>query len=66
MNYKESVKRKIIGEADELDRRKELWERIVNAYEQGGEDAIKSILIMSSNSVTEEFNKLLKQLREKL
>jgi len=66
MNYKEAVKRKITGGANEVNRRKDLWSKIDDAYEQGGEDAIKSVLIKSSDSVTEEFDKLLKQLREKL
>lgn len=66
MNYSETVKGKILGEGNELDRRKDLWSKIDGAYEQGGEDAIKSVLIKSSDSVTEEFDKLLKQLREKL
>jgi len=66
MNYKEAVKRKIRGEGDELGRRKELWGKISSAYERGGEGAIKSILIEHSNSITREFDKLLKQLREKL
>jgi len=66
MEYREAVKRKIPGGADELDRRKELWEKIDSGYERGGEDAIKSILIERSNSVTVEFDTLLKQLKEKL
>lgn len=66
MNYKESIEKKITGEPDELARRKELWGKIVNAYEQDGKDAIKSVLIKRSDSVTEEFDKLLKQLRKKL
>jgi len=66
MNYSEAVKGKIPGDGNELDRRKDLWSKIDGAYEQGGEDAIKSVLIKSSDSVTEEFDKLLKQLREKL
>ena len=66
MDYKEAVKRKIPGETNEVERRKKLWGKIDNAYELGGEGAIKSILIEHSNSITREFDKLLKQLREKL
>jgi hypothetical protein len=66
MNYKEAVEKKIIGEADELERRKELWGKIDDGYERGGGNAIKSVLIEQSNSITREFDKLLKQLREKL
>jgi len=66
MNHRENVQGKIIGDGNELDRRKDLWIKIDNAYEHGGEDAIKSVLIKISDSITEEFDKLLKQLREKL
>ncbi len=66
MNYKEAVEKKIIGEADELERRKELWGKIDDGYERGRGNAIKSVLIEHSNSITREFDKLLKQLREKL
>ena len=66
MNYNEAVQKKITGEATESDRRKELWEKILNAYEQSGEDAIKSVLIKRSDTITQEFDKLLKQLGKKL
>ena len=66
MDYREAVKRKIAGEPNEVDRRKELWEKIDSGYERGGKDAIKSVLIKRSDSITEKFDKLLKQLREKL
>ena len=66
MNYKEAVEKKITGEADELERRKELWGNIDKAYVKGGGDGIKSVLIKSSDSITEKFDKLLKALRKKL
>jgi len=66
MSYKEAVERKITGEANELSRCKELWRKIVNAYEHGGEDAIKSVLIEHGKSLTKEFDQLLNQLRKKL
>ncbi len=66
MNYKEAGERKITGEADESGRCRELWRKIVNAYEHTGEDAIKSVLIEHSKSLTKEFDKLLNQLRKKL
>ncbi|MFQ6052427.1 MAG: hypothetical protein ACE5K4_12155 [Candidatus Hydrothermarchaeota archaeon] len=66
MNYKEAVERKITGEANELSRCRELWRKIVIAYEHGGEDAIKSVLIERSKSLTREFDKLLNQLRKRL
>jgi len=66
MDYKEAVERKITGEANELGRCRELWRKIVNAYEHGGEDAIKFALIEHSKGLTKEFNKLLNQLRKKL
>jgi len=66
MSYKEAVERKITKEADELGRCRELWRKIVNAYEHAGEDVIKSVLIENSKSLTKEFDELLNQLREKL
>lgn len=62
MNHRENIQGKIIGKGNELVRRKELWEKIGAAYDLGGEDAIKSVLSTDSDSVTEEFDKLLKQL----
>jgi hypothetical protein len=66
MDYKEAVERKITGEANELSRCRELWRKIVSAYEHAGEDAIKSALIEHSKGLTEESDKLLNQLRKKL
>lgn len=66
MNHKEAVRRQIPGEGNELSRRKALWERIDNAYEQGGEEAIKAVLVDKSDSVTKKFDELLGQLRKKL
>jgi len=66
MNYKEAVEKKITGEANELDRRSELWGKVNSAYEQGGENTIKSVLIKDSDGIIDEFNELLEQLREKL
>ena len=66
MNYKEIIENKISGGADELNRRREFWERIVTAFKQGGEDEIKSVLLKDSDRITEEFDKLLKQLNEKI
>ena len=70
MNYKEAVAKRIIEQSDELERRlderKQLWDDIVNAYEKGGEDAIKSVLIERSKRITEAFSRLLIQLEGKL
>jgi len=66
MKYNEGVKSKIKGEANEDNRRKELWVEIDDAYGQGGEDVIKSVLIGHSNSITGRFKELLEQVRKKL
>ena len=66
MSYKEAVERKITKEANGLGQCRELWRKIVNAHEHAGEDAIKSVLIEYSKSLTKEFDKLLNQLRKKL
>ena len=66
MDYSEAVKGKIPGQGNELERRKKLWGEIDNAYESGGDDAIKPVLIEYSDHITSEFHKLLKKIREKL
>ena len=66
MNHRENVQGKIIGKDNELDRRKELWGKIDNAYESGGDNAIKSVLIEHSDHITIEFHKLLKKIGGKL
>ena len=66
MNYSESIKSKVTGEADEGNRRKELWLEIDDAYGRGGEDAIKSVLVEHSDSITGGFKELLEQVRKKL
>ncbi len=66
MNYREAVERQIAGETNELNRGKELWEEIVTAYEQGGEDLVKSVLTTHGDTITGEFEELLKRLRQKL
>ena len=66
MNYKEAVGKRITGDADALTRRRKLWEEIVSAYEQEGEDGVKSVLMKRSYGITEEFNKLLRRLEDKL
>jgi hypothetical protein len=66
MNIKEAVQRKITGDANELHRRKKLWEEIVEAYGRGGANAISSILGESSDRIIGEFGVLLNQLRQNL
>lgn len=66
MNYNESVERRIPGEGNQLVRRKELWAKIDSAYNKGGENGIKSVMLKQSNSMTKEFDELLRQLKAKL
>lgn len=66
MNYKETVERQISGDADELMRRKELWGEIVDAYNNGGEDGVKSVLTAHAGKITNEFKDLLNQLERSL
>ena len=66
MDYKEAVERKITGEGDEVNQRRKLWDKIVKSHKRGGMSAIESVLTEEySNKITEEFDKLLKQLEEK-
>ena len=66
MSYKEAVERKITKKANDLGQCRELWRKIANAYQHTGEDAIKSVLIEHSKSLTKEFDKLFNQLKKKL
>jgi len=66
MSYKEAIERKLAGEPNELLRLREIWTEIVNAFEEGGEDSVKSALNRRANRITNEFRQLLDQLREKL
>ncbi len=66
MGFKEPVERKIRGETNELNRRKELWRKVVIAYEEGGQDEIKSILAKHGDKITKKFEELLEQLKKKL
>lgn len=66
MKYEKAVEKQILGETDELNRRKELWREIFTGYENGGEDMIKSVLITHTDKIKEGFEKLLNQLRKKL
>jgi hypothetical protein len=66
MRYKEAVEGKLTGGTNDLIRLKEIWKEIVNAFEEGGEDSIKSVLNGRADKITNEFKELLEQLRKKL
>jgi len=66
MDYIEEVKRKIAGQANELERRGEIWQKIVTAYQQGGTAKVGSAVTEQIENLKEEFDKLLGQLRGKL
>ena len=66
MDYIEEVKRKTPGQADELERRGEIWQKIITAYQRGGTAEVGSIVAEQIENLKEEFDKLLGQLREKL
>lgn len=66
MDYKEAVEGKLAGETNELLRLREIWAEIVNAFEEGGEDPVKSALNGRADKITNEFKQLLEQLRKKL
>jgi len=42
-----------------------LWREIYDAYESGGEELIKTLLTQKAKEISEEFEKLLKQLEKK-
>ena len=66
MNYEEAVEKEIKGNQDEIKRRKKQWKKIAGSFEQGGEDAISTVLINESDSITNEFEKLLSIIEETL
>lgn len=66
MGYSEAVKRKFPGDTNEKKRREELWGKIADAYERGGEDTIKSVLLGEAEGIYTEFDRLLRELRKKL
>jgi alpha-glucuronidase len=66
MGYKEAIEAKFTGQTNELVRLRETWTEIVNAFEKGGEDSVKSVLNGRADKITDEFMELLEQLRKKL
>lgn len=66
MNYEEAVEKEIKGNQDEIKRRKKQWKKIAGSFKQGGEDAISTVLINESDSITNEFEKLLSIIEETL
>jgi hypothetical protein len=66
MDHRETVKNKIAGDTTVKRRREELWEKVAEAYEQGGGDSIKSILFGEADGICTEFDGLLRELRKKL
>jgi len=66
MNYKESIGKKLMGEMEEVTRLKDLWGEIVKAFEEGGEDSIKSVLSQRVDEINKNFKGLLDKLRKRL
>jgi len=66
MNYREAVEKKLIGEMEEVARLKDLWGEIVEAFEEGGEDSIKSVLSKRVDEINKNFKGLLDNLRKRL
>ncbi len=66
MSYRDTVAKRIMGDRDALNRRRELWEEVASAYEKEGENGVKFVLTKRNSSIAEEFNKLLERLEEKL
>lgn len=64
MDYKDSVENEIEGGAEALDRRKKLWGKIAKSFDQGGQDAIQSILEVESMRITSEYNRALERIRK--
>lgn len=66
MELKESVSVCIRGVQEEQERRNDLWNAIVGAYEMGGGDGIKSLLVQRAEDLSTRFSKLIENLSEEL
>lgn len=66
MTYKESVKKKLEGDMQEIQRRGKLWDRIVEAYEKEGVASIQAFLKEKGKGLAEEFNELQRQIENKM
>ena len=66
MDYIEEVRKKIAGQADEIERRRKIWQKITIAYQQGGTIKVRSAVTEQIEGLKGEFDKLLGQLKEKL
>jgi hypothetical protein len=60
MNLKNLIEERIEDESI-----KELWREIFEAYVSGGEELVRTLLTQKAKEISEEFEKLLKQLEEK-
>lgn len=50
----------------EKDEEKLLWEELFNAFQEGGIDKVKEIIINKMNSIKEEFENYKETIRKKL
>lgn len=66
MAVEESVSLNIRGAEGELERRKELWDRIFQAYGKGLSDGVKSFLTERVDGLAADFAECIEKLRDKL
>lgn len=66
MDYKEAVEKQLSGDDGEQERRRLLWANIVAAYDNKGEDGVKTALTEHVETITMEFKEILKKLDKKI
>lgn len=66
MSYKDNTEAKISGDFEEQERRKDILDEIVSAFEQGDKDAVKSRLMERVKEIEDTFQTKLNELRNSL
>jgi len=65
MSYRQSVTQRL-GSGLRLTERQELWEKIAEAYDHGGPDAVAKTLAEITESLKKDFDQALKRLENTL
>jgi len=65
MSYRETVTQRL-GSGPRFAERQKLWEKVAEAYDQGGPEAVAKKLTEMTETFKKEFDQSLKQLRNML
>lgn len=66
MSYRDNIEAKISGDSEKQNRRKDILNEIVSAFEQGSIDAVRSELTKKIEDIETQFQNTLSQLRNSL